>query len=149
MKHLYYILLFIGFIGATPAMQAQIFSTAECANPFQTTSHYSYSQPSFRSTSSYSTSYEIPTNDFPATPQYRAGRFQTAAARLGNGTLADDAGYISTRPRQFTDDDVLYDEDDTTQAPPQIAPLGFGWDVIILLMLMAAAYVLYLRRRTT
>lgn len=135
-------------------MQAQIFSTAECANPFQSTSRYSYSQPSFRSTSSYSTSYEIPTNDFPATPQYRAGRFQTAAARLGNGTLADDAGYISTRPRQFTDDDVLYDEDDTTddgstQAPPQIAPLGFGWDVIILLMLMAAAYVLYLRRRTT
>lgn len=134
-------------------MQAQIFSTAECANPFQTTSHYN-SQPSFRSTSSYSTSYEIPTNDFPANSQYRAGRFQTAAARLGNGTLADDAGYISTRPRQFTDDDELYDEDDTTyddstQAPPQIAPLGFGWDVIILLMLMAAAYGLYLRRRTT
>lgn len=139
-------------------MQAQIFSTAECANPFQSTSRYSYSQPSFRSTSRYSTSYEIPTNDFPATPQYKAGRFQTAAARLGNGILADDAGYISTRPRQFTGDDMLYDEDGTkdgtiddgsTQAPPQIAPLGFGWDIIILLMLMAAAYVLYLRRRTT
>ena len=43
-------------------------------------------------------------------------------------------------------EDQLYDKDDSTQEPPTDAPLGFGWDALILLLLIATAYALYIHK---
>jgi hypothetical protein len=146
LKYIYYILLTICLIGVTPAIQAQIFSTAELRTPFQSESQYDFPQSSFRSTSSYSTSYKPANNEFPAESKFGNGHFHTAASRIAGGILSDDMGYIPTRPRQNSD--VLYDDEEGgTQAPPEIAPIGFGWDVVVFMLMLCLAYVLYLRKK--
>ena len=131
----------------TPAIQAQIFSTAEMSNPFQSASHYDFPQSSFRSTSSYSTSYKPASDGLPAEPKFGDTHFRTAASRIVGGILSDDMGYIPTCPRQNSDE--LYDDDEEgTQAPPTIAPIGFGWDVVVFMLMLCLAYALYLRKKT-
>lgn len=78
----------------------------------------------------------------------------TKATSIGGGVLADNAGYLATLPQRTTSstseshDDVVYDDDDEyTENPPEYAPLGFGWDVIILLLLLAIGYTLSIRKR--
>lgn len=136
----------------TPAIQAQIFSTAELRTPFQSESQYDFPQSSFRSTSSYSTSYKPANNEFPAESKFGNGHFHTAASRIVGGILSDDMGYIPTCPRQNSDvlydDDGLYDDEEGgTQAPPEIAPIGFGWDVVVFMLMLCLAYAIYLRKK--
>lgn len=137
----------------TPAIQAQIFSTAEMSNPFQSASQYDFPQSSFRSTSSYSTSYKPASNGLPAEQKFGDTHFRTAASRIVGGILSDDMGYIPTCPRQNSDalydDDGLYDDEEGgTQAPPQIAPLAFDWQVMLLMLLLATAYAYRIYRKT-
>jgi hypothetical protein len=152
LKYIYYILLTICLIGVTPAIQAQIFSTAELRTPFQSESQYDFPQSSFRSTSSYSTSYKPASDGLPAEQKFGDTHFRTAASRIVGGILSDDMGYIPTCPRQNSDvlydDDGLYDDEEGgTQAPPEIAPIGFGWDVVVFMLMLCLAYVLYLRKK--
>lgn len=155
-------------------MQAQLFSTVERATSFPSQSHYDYPSSSFRSTSSYPTSYDIPTNAFPSSHkvgngrihrtvgriQSAQGRIHTAAARLGNGIVSDQMGYIATQPILYNSgDDVLdddyttydydgtYDNDDDTQAPPQFAPLDFDWQVALFMLLLCLGYGIYIRKK--
>ena len=155
-------------------MQAQLFSTAGRATSFPSQSYYDYPSSSFRSTSSYPTSYNIPTNASPSSHKvgngriHRAagriqsaqGRIHTAAARLGNGIVSDQIGYIATQPILYNSgDDVLndddttydydgtYDNDDGTQAPPQFAPLDFDWQVALFMLLLCLAYGIYIRKK--
>ena len=162
-------------------MQAQLFSTAGRATSFPSQSHYDYPSSSFRSTSSYPTSYNIPTNAFPSSHkvgngrihrtagriqsaqgriQSTQGRIHTAAARLGNGIVSDQMGYIATQPILYNSgDDVLddddttydydgtYDNDDDTQAPPQFAPLDFDWQVALFMLLLCLGYGIYIRKK--
>ena len=155
-------------------MQAQVFSTAGRATSFPSQSHYDYPSSSFRSTSSYPTSYDIPTNAFPTSHkvgngrihrtagriQSAQGRIYTAAARLGNGIVSDQIGYIATQPilynsgdDVFYDDDTTYDydgtydNDDGTQAPPQFAPLDFDWQVALFMLLLCLGYGIYIRKK--
>ena len=155
-------------------MQAQLFSTTGRATSFPSQSHYDYPSSSFRSTSSYPTSYDIPTNAFPTSHkvgngrihrtagriQSAQGRIYTAAARLGNGIVSDQIGYIATQHILYNSgDDVLndddttydydgtYDNDDGTQAPPQFAPLDFDWQVALFMLLLCLAYGIYIRKK--
>ena len=155
-------------------MQAQLFSTAGRATSFPSQSHYDYPSSSFRSTSSYPTSYDIPTNAFPTSYkvgngrihrtagriQSAQGRIHTAAARLGNGIVSDQIGYIATQPILYNSgDDVFYDDyttydydgtyddDDDTQAPPPFAPLDFDWQVALFMLLLCLAYGIYIRKK--
>lgn len=151
-------------------MQAQLFSTAGRATSFPSQSHYDYPSSSFRSTSSYPTSYDIPTNAFPTSHkvgngrihrtagriQSAQGRIYTAAARLGNGIVSDQIGYIATQPILYNsgDDDTTYDydgtydDDDDTQAPPQFAPLDFDWQVALFMLLLCLGYGIYIRKKS-
>ena len=116
-------------------MQAQLFSTAGRATSFPSQSHYDYPSSSFRSTSSYPTSYNIPTNAFLTSHkvgngrihrtagriqsaqgriQSAQGRIHTAAARLGNGIVSDQIGYIATQPILYNSGDDVLNDDDTT-----------------------------------
>lgn len=165
-------------------MQAQLFSTVGRATSFPSQSHYDYPSSSFRSTSSYPTSYNIPTNAFPTSHkvgngcihrtagriqsaqgriQSTQGRIHTAAARLGNGIVSDQMGYIATQPILYNSgDDVLDDDyttydndgtydddtyDDETQAPPQFAPLDFDGQVALFMLLLCLAYGIYIRKK--
>ena len=156
-------------------MQAQLFSTAGRATSFPSQSHYDYPSSSFRSTSSYPTSYDIPTNAFPTSHkvgngrihrtagriQSAQGRIYTAAARLGNGIVSDQIGYIATQPILYNsgddvfyddyttyDDDGTYDDDDDTQAPPPFAPLDFDWQVALFMLLLCLGYGIYIRKKS-
>lgn len=140
MKHLYYILISIGLIIGQHTAQAQIYSTVHRTYTYHTATNDYYSQPSFRVNTRCS-SHAFPVDSLYTEIQFANGRIQTAAAKLGNGILSDDLGYISpSYPNQSSsDDDTVYDDDDT-QAPPQIAPLAFDWQVMLLMLLLATAY---------
>ena len=40
-----------------------------------------------------------------------------------------------------------YIDDDETLPPPQFAPLSFGWDAILFMLLLAGAYAIYIKVR--
>ena len=134
-------------IGHLPA-QAQIYSTIHRTNTYHTATNDYYSQPSFR-VNSRCTSHAFPIDSLYTEIQFANGHIQTAAARLGDGVLSDDLGYISpSYPNQSSsDDDTVYDDDDT-QAPPTIAPIHFDWQVMLLMLLLATIYACRIYRKT-
>lgn len=66
------------------------------------------------------------------------GTIKTAASELIGSALADESGFIPTKPQRAPGDGG-------TGVPD--TPLGFGWDVIILLLLLAIGYTLSIRKR--
>jgi len=85
------------------------------------------------STSSYSGTTTTLSTYSTASMHVANGSIQTIASTLDGTTLADDTGFIPTAPQRV--------------APPTEAPLGLGWDALILLLLIAAIYALYLRKK--
>ncbi len=85
-----------------------------------------------RSTSNYSGTTTTLSTYSTASMHVANGSIQTIASTLDGTTLADDTGFIPTAPQRI--------------APPTEAPLGLGWDALILLLLIATAYALYIRR---
>lgn len=144
MKHLYHILISIGIIiGHLPA-QAQIYSTVHRTNTYHTATNDYYSQPSFRVNTRCS-SHAFPIDSLYTEIQFANGHIQTAAAKLGDGILADDWGYISPKSSNSSneDDDDIYEDEDSSQAPPTIAPLAFDWQVMLFILLLCFIYVLW------
>lgn len=132
----------------SPTLNAQIYSTANHSVNHAIESGNSYSSPSFRSTSSYSTSYQLPSNDFQSNIQFANGQIQTAAAKLNGNILADDGGYIPTKPKRsddWNDDDDWINDGNGPGVPD--TPLAFGWDVVIFMLLLAGSYALSVRRK--
>lgn len=150
MKQLYYILISISIVIGTPQLTAQIYSTAGRNNSYRVNPNNDYTTTtSFRSTSSYRTSYDMPKRAFQADIQFANGQIQTAASTLSGGILADDAKYIPTNPQRNGtngEDDQTYDED-YTENPPEFAPLGLDWDALLLLLSLAVLYTLRLFRK--
>ena len=135
MKHLYYIFLTISLIAGTLPLKAELFSTA--SHPIELSNCYS-TEPAFRSTSCYQTSYQLPSGGFQSSIQFANGQIQTAAARLNGNILADEGGYIDTYQPTGPQRSI---------APPTIAPIGFGWDVVVFMLMLCLAYALYLRKK--
>ena len=126
-------------IAGTLPLKAELFSTANHSTNYAVESANSYSSPSFRSTSSYSTSYQLPTGEFHSTIQFANGQIKTAAAKLNGNTMADEGGYIDTYQPTGQQRSI---------APPQIAPLAFDWQVMLLMLLLATAYAYRIYRKT-
>ena len=174
-KRIYILLLWIGVLVTISAnIQAQIYSTAryyDIPTHHTTTMTEPFSNtPSFGSTStirlrttatqsyhSYSTSGDkYSTSVF--TDIYRHF-IPTRATSIRGGVLVDNVGYIATTPKRNLlnnttsddgEDDILGDEDkddNSTQNPPTVAPLGLDWDAFVLLLLLAIAYAFYLYRK--
>ena len=139
MKHLYHIFIAISLIAGTLPIKAELFTTANLSTNYAVESANSYSSPSFRSTSSYSTSYQLPTGEFHSTIQFANGQIKTAAAQLNGNTMADEGGYIDTYQPTGQQRSI---------APPQIAPLAFDWQVMLLMLLLATAYAYRIYRKT-
>lgn len=166
-KRLYILLILLCLGVVNTSLQAQIYSTS---NYRGISTHRNISSfeatlfsntPSFGSTSSMRlrTTSEKSYHDYGSEGRYSIygsytthNRFiRTKAATISGGILADNAGYIATKPQRITtstngDNDTIYD-DDSTENPPTDAPLAFGWDVIILLLLLAIGYTLSIRKR--
>ena len=122
-------------VGTLP-IKAELFSTAH----YSIASNHSYNvEPTFRSTSSYSTSYQLPTGDFHSTIQFANGQIQTAAARLNGNILADEGGYINTYHPTGPQRSI---------APPQFAPLDFDWQVALFMLLLCLGYGIYIRKKS-
>ena len=133
MKHLYHIFIAISLIVGTLPLKAELFSTANHSIEFYNVDH------TFRSTSSYSTSYQLPSGEFQSSIQFANGQIQTAAAKLNGNTMADEGGYIDTYQPTGQQRSI---------APPQIAPLAFDWQVMLLMLLLATAYAYRIYRKT-
>lgn len=152
MKHLYYILISISIVIGTPQLTAQIYSTAGRTTSYRANPSNDYATTtSFRSTSSYRTSYDMPKRAFQADIQFANGQIQTAASTLSGGILADDAGYMPTHPQRNgtnEDDDQIYDDDyDYTENPPDTAPIELDWDSFLLLLALALLYAYSIYRK--
>ena len=133
MKHLYHIFIAISLIVGTLPLKAELFSTANHSIESYNVDH------TFRSTSSYSTSYQLPSGEFQSSIQFANGQIQTAAAKLNGNTMADEGGYIDTYQPTGQQRSI---------APPQIAPLAFDWQVMLLMLLLATAYAYRIYRKT-
>ena len=133
MKHLHHIFIAISLIVGTLPLKAELFSTAN-----HSIESYNVDQ-TFRSTSSYSTSYQLPSGEFQSSIQFANGQIQTAAAKLNGNTMADEGGYIDTYQPTGQQRSI---------APPQIAPLAFDWQVMLLMLLLATAYAYRIYRKT-
>lgn len=141
----------------TPAFEASSFSN--------TPSFGSTSSMRLRSTSEKSY-HDYGTGAYNIYSSYQSSKrfIRTKAAAIQGGVVADNVGYIATNPQRTVtyptgitppmkegEGDGTYD-DDSTQEPPgneeqgNPAPLGLGWDALILLLLIATAYALYIRR---
>ena len=119
-------------VGTLP-LKAELFSTAN-----HSIESYNVDQ-TFRSTSSYSTSYQLPSGEFQSSIQFANGQIQTAAAKLNGNTMADEGGYIDTFEPTGPQRSI---------APPPIAPLAFDWQVMLLMLLLATAYAYRIYRKT-
>lgn len=172
----YILLLWLCLGVASTTLQAQIYSTASYRGisthrntPAFEASSFS-NTPSFGSTSSMrlrSTSeksyHDYGTRAYNIYSSYQSSKrfIRTKAAAIQGGVVADNVGYIATNPQRT----VTYPtgitppmkegepiDDGSTQEPPgneeqgNPAPLGLGWDALILLLLLATAYALYIRR---
>lgn len=133
LKHLYYIFITINLIAGILPIKAELFTTAN----FSTESYNV--EYSFRSTSSYSTSYQLPSGEFQSSIQFANGQIQTAAAKLNGNTMADEGGYIDTH---------LPTGPQRSIAPPINAPLTFDWQIMLLILLLATAYAYRIYRKT-
>ena len=174
-KRIYILLLLIGVLVTISAnIQAQIYSTTQyhdvptrhttsIAEPFSTTPSFgSTSTIRLRSTASQSYHSYSTSGD-----KYSTSNFidiyrhfiPTKATSIRGGVLVDNVGYIATTPKRNLlnnttsddgEDDILGDEDkddNSTQNPPTVAPLGLDWDAFVLLLLLAIAYAFYLYRK--
>ena len=87
-----------------------------------------------RTTRTLSTSTTI--DSYSTAPMHVANGFiKTAASELDGNVLTEETCYMPTAPQRSI-------------APPTTAPLGLGWDVFVLLLLLTVAYALYLYRKT-
>lgn len=100
----------------------------------------------FKSTSAFPTTYQLPTGSYQPSIQFANGNIQTAAAKLNGTTLSDDSGYVPTGPQRApgSGGTGVPDTDDTNSSP-----LDFGWDVILLMLLLAFLYAYKIHRKTT
>jgi hypothetical protein len=128
LKHLYYIFITISLTFGTLPLKAELFTTANLSTESYNVDH------SFRSTSSYNTSYQLPTGEFQSSIQFANGQIQTAAAQLNGNTTADQGGYIDTFDPTSPQRSI---------APPQIAPLAFDWQVMLFILILCFIYVLW------
>lgn len=101
-------------------------------------------QTDFRSTSSYHTSYQLPTGDNPAASyhnvQFANGTIRTSASSLDGTTLADDNGFISTMPNNPRGPQRA-PGDGGTGVPD--TPLTFDWQVMLFMLLLCCIYILW------
>lgn len=88
----------------------------------------------------------MPRGNFQANIQFANGSIQTAASSLSGATLADETGFIATSYNGVSGPQRSPGEGGS--GVPD-TPLGLGWDAILLMLLLAAGYIFYLRRKTT
>ena len=122
LKHLYAIILLIIASLITPTLSAQSYPS-------------SYT---FRSTSGYATSYQLPTGNYQSNIQFANGNIRTSAATLNGSAIDEQSAYIPT-------------DSPTGQqriAPPIHAPLHFDWQVVLLILLLSTAYAYSIYRKT-
>ena len=176
-KRTYVLLILLCLLVATTT-QAQIYSTANYrgASSYRNTTATEasfHNTPSFSSTSSmrlHSTaSQSIHSYGGSSSTAYgyntSLGVIRTKATAVTGGSLVDNVGYIATNPRKTvmneeiftntdsegledTNDGDGYIDDDETLPPPQFAPLSFGWDAILFMLLLAGAYAIYIKVRS-
>ena len=175
-KRTYVLLILLCLLVATTT-QAQIYSTANYrgASNYRNTSAAEasfHNTPAFTSTSSMrvhstaaQTMHTYGGSSSASGSQASHGIIRTKATAITGGSLADNVGYIATNPRKtvmneeiFTNMDSEgledsnygdgYIDDDETLPPPQFAPLSFGWDAILFMLLLAGAYAIYIKVRS-
>lgn len=177
-KRTYILLIWLCLLVANTTTQAQIYSTANYrgASSYRNTTATEasfHNTPSFGSTSSmrlHSTaSQSIHSYGGSSSTAYgyntSLGVIRTKATAVTGGSLADNVGYIATNPRKtvmneeiFTNMDSEglegsnygdgYIDDNETLPPPQFAPLSFGWDAILFMLLLACMYAIYIKVRS-
>lgn len=174
-KRTYILLILLCLLVANTTTQAQIYSTANYrgASNYRNTSAAEasfHNTPAFTSTSSMrvhstasQTMHTYGGSSSASGSQASHGIIRTKATAITGGSLADNVGYIAINPRKtvmneatFTNTDIEntgltsndngYIDDDDTLPPPQFAPLSFSWDAILLMLLLACAYAVYIRR---
>lgn len=139
------------------------------STPFSTSRMNQSSSSYIRRTSSQSYQSYVGGTTMTSTTSSYQGRIRSVASSLGGGVLVDNVGYIPVTPKKLhnslntstigttdivddtseEDDDVIYDDDENqTEQPPQFAPLSFGWDAILFMLLLAGAYAIYIKVRS-
>ena len=175
-KRTYVLLILLCLLVATTT-QAQIYSTANYrgASNYRNTSAAEasfHNTPAFTSTSSMrvhstaaQTMHTYGGSSSASGSQASHGIIRTKATAVTGGSLADNVGYIAINPRKTvmneetftntdsegledTNDGNGYIDDDETLPPPQFAPLSFGWDAILFMLLLAGAYAIYIKVRS-
>ena len=170
-----FLLILLCLLVANTTTQAQIYSTANYrgVSYHRNTSAADASfnnKPAFTSTSSMrvhstaaQTMHTYGSNNSAYGSHISRGFIRTKATAITGGSLADNVGYIAINPRKTvmneetftntdsegiedTNDGNGYIDDDETLPPPQFAPLSFSWDAILLMLLLACAYAVYIRR---
>lgn len=156
-KPIYILLIWLCTWVATSTCRAQVYST--------TTYKSSNSQPSLFTTRASSQSFHSFGGG--AASSSGGGAFhssiRTVASTVSGGVLVDNVGYIPSKPKSIaqsimdaTTDNTTgntnnsgngYIDDDTFLPPPMHAPLGMGWDTILLMLILATAYTLYITRK--
>ena len=139
------------------------------STPFSTSRMNQSSSSYIRRTSSQSYQSYVGGRTMTSTTSSYQGRIRSVASSLGGGVLVDNVGYIPVTPKKLhnslntstigttdivdgtseEDGDEIYDDDeDQTEQPPQFAPLSFGWDAILFMLLLACAYAIYIKVRS-
>lgn len=177
-KRTYILLIWLCLLVANTTTQAQVYSTANYrgASSYRNTTAAEasfHNTPSFSSTSSmrlHSTaSQSIHSYGGSSSTAYgyntSLGVIRTKATAVTGGSLVDNVGYIAINPRKTvmneetftntdsegledTNDGNGYIDDDETLPPPQFAPLSFGWDAILFMLLLACMYAIYIKVRS-
>lgn len=149
MKHRLVILLILCIWVFCPILRAQIYTTSSAT--YHTVSSDGIiprlDPLPFRSTSAYAVHGNI-------TRRVQSVSYSTAPMCVANGTITTIASQL--RGGMISDESVTYvaDMPSGPRRAPWVpnendTPIGDGWDVAILLVLLCIAYGIYLRRNTT
>ena len=147
MKRLFVILLVLCPLVSYSALWAQIYSTSSATYRSISTSGAGVSPATsdFRSTSSYagrtSTAQITRSVSYSTAPMRVAnGQITTAASQLKGGMLAEPpVSYLESKP---------HGPRRAPWVPDENVPLSDGWDVAVFLLLLCAAYAIYLKRKS-